>query len=470
VSSTATTYLSKIKQNYPLKGQNNDSQGFRDNFHNIYGAVTAVNTQVEDLDKYTIKTRGTGTFYGNTIKDVNLENTSNTLYEYELQTADISIDYTLGNYQVMTVTPGLHNLTVSNWPGLGKSGRLTLAITPSDTVYTGINFNADEFRSLETTASTVTLYDLFPGTNLFELWSEEGLNHRDSLYYVKQVGRTASTATNWNKIGTNTYSTSTRGENVISGNNKFGTIGLLHNFNTATVSSVNHVSANTTTITVSSVAGIAAGAKFYAKNKDINTTSSYSVYTVTSITTVSNTISTQGSADPVGGSVLYFTNPRFDQPAVLNLISTNPNTATSLANEIKGQVYADSSTVYVVYADADFSTSNVVNKIQISGDRSGNPLWLGTATTATTSLLAGSTASTVVATNQFVWNVINDSTTTVAYAYTATYVMTATTAITATYATTATSMIPGANGFGTRTVSYSAPSGGIDGDIWYQII
>jgi hypothetical protein len=459
--------LSKIQQNYPLKGQNNDSQGFRDNFHNIYGAIAAVNTQVENLDNYTIKTSGTGTFYGNTIKDVNLENTSNTLYEYELQTTDIDVDYTLGNYQVMTVTPGLHNLSVSNWPALGKSGHLTLAITPSDIVYTAVNFSPDKFRSLETTASTVTLYDLFPGTNLFELWSEEGLTHRDSLYYVKQVGRTASTSTNWNKIGTNTYSTSTRGENVISGNNKFGTIGLVHNVNTATVSSVSHVNVNTTTITLSSVAGIAAGAKFYAKNKDTSTTSSY---TVTSVTTVSNTISTQASADPAGGSVLYFTNPRFDQPAVLNLIATNPTTATSSANEIKGQVYADSSTVYVVYADADFSTSNVVNKVQISGDFSGNPRWLGTATTATTSLLAGSTASTVVATNQFVWNVINDSTTTVAYAYTATYVMTATTAITATYATTATSMIPGANGFGTRTVSYSAPSGGVDGDIWYQII
>lgn len=468
MSSTATTYLSKIQQNYPLKGQNNDSQGFRDNFHNIYGAVTAVNTQVEDLDKYTIKINGTGTFYGNTIKDVNLENTSNSLYEYELQTTDIDIDYRLGNYQVMNVTPGLHNLSVSNWPSLGKSGHLTLAIAPSDIGYTAINFSSDKFRSLDST--TTTVYNLIPGTSLFELRSEEGLTHRDSLYYVKQIGSTISTASNWNTIGTYAvFRADTTGSVIVTttasntGSGAAGAIALLPNITTATVGGiVTHNNGNTTF----NLPNLTVFPAFYTGSKVYFTTTS-SPFTLITATATNKTITVQGLVDPVNGSTATIINPVFSQPAILNLTSVQPLSTTSTTGEIKGQVYADQNTAFITFLDA---AAGVTNKVQISGDRSGNPLWLGTATTATTSLTTGSTTSTVVATNQFVWNVINDSTTTVAYAYTATYVMTATTAITAAYATTASSMISGANGFGTRTVSYSAPSGGIDGDIWYQII
>jgi len=127
-------------------------------------------------------------------------------------------------------------------------------------------------------------------------------------------------------------------------------------------------------------------------------------------------------------------------------------------------VYANTSTAFIIFADAD---AGLVNKIQISGDNSGNPRALGSSTATTQPV---GTTSTVVATAEFVYNFVNSSTTFVARATTASYATTATYAVNATYATTASSMVSGTNGFGARTVSYSAPTGGVDGDIWYQII
>ena len=39
MSSTVSNYINKIDQAYPIAGQDNDSQGFRDNFKNIYQAL-----------------------------------------------------------------------------------------------------------------------------------------------------------------------------------------------------------------------------------------------------------------------------------------------------------------------------------------------------------------------------------------------------------------------------------------------
>ena len=81
--SSATNYLAKINDlsTFPIPGVDNDSQGFRDQWANIHGAIKAVNDGVKDLNINAIRTDETTSFYGNTIKDVNLENSSVTLVE-----------------------------------------------------------------------------------------------------------------------------------------------------------------------------------------------------------------------------------------------------------------------------------------------------------------------------------------------------------------------------------------------------
>jgi hypothetical protein len=221
---------------------------------------------------------------------------------------------------------------------------------------------------------------------------------------------------------------------------------------------VSHAGGNTT-ITLTSAQGIAAGAKFY-------TSGDVTEFTVINVSTSTNSVVTQLSADPVIGTVINFVNPKFtSQSTILNFKESAPASVMSASAELRGQVHADQNTAFITFADAAVGS---INKIQISGDQSGNPRFLGSESTATTGVLTDRSAA--IATNEFVWNIIDSPTTTVAYAQTATTAILATTAETATTATTALTMPVGKNGYGSRTVSTSPPSGGTDGDIWYQIL
>lgn len=49
MSSTTSNYISQIQQGFPIAGQANDSQGFRDNFKNIALALGSANQEINNL-------------------------------------------------------------------------------------------------------------------------------------------------------------------------------------------------------------------------------------------------------------------------------------------------------------------------------------------------------------------------------------------------------------------------------------
>lgn len=479
MSTTATNYLSKIYnlKDFPTPGVDNDSQGFRDQWANIHGAIDAVNDEVSYINAYAFKGDGPFDFYGNTLKNVGLQNASNVMYEYDLQTGDIVVDYELGGYQSISVSAGVHNLNVTNWPDAesGNSGHLTLAIATTDLLDTSITFVNDKFQSFDSTST----YTLLPGTNLFEVWSEEGLVKRSSKYYVKKLGYSASTSTiYWTEVrskdGTisNRYTVGTALDTVVSRGdqndaaNYASSIALVPSIVKTTIRE--STPDGETTLAVTSSNGIYKGAWFYVNNTT-------TMYTVVSVGTLTNTVVSSAVVSPLPqtNDVITFINRRFPNQLTSVYLSTStamPTTATSVAGEMRGQVYVDNSSTYFVYADST-STVGLVNKIQISGDQSGNPRWLGTATTAATADIENT--STVVATTEWVWNYVNSSTTTISYAVASAYSNFASSATVATSATTIAVVHKNVNNkttYGSTTVSYEVPSGGVDGDIWYQII
>jgi hypothetical protein len=483
VSTTATNYLSKIYnlKDFPTPGVDNDSQGFRDQWANIHGAIDAVNDEISYINTYAFKGDGTFDFYGNTLKNVGLQNASNVMYEYDLQAGDIVVDYTLGGYQAMTVAAGTHNLTIINWPSAnsGNSGHLTLAVATTDLLDTSITFTDDKFQSFDTTAT----YTLLPGTNLFELWSEEGVANRSAKYYVKKLGYSASTSTiYWTEVKSkdgaisNRYTVGNLFDTVVShgeqneSSNYSGAVALVPNIVTTTIRT--STAPGDQVLAVKSSAGIYKGASICLSNTT-------TIYTVIEVGTQTNTVKSSNVISPLPqtNDVIRFVNPRFPQQLLAMYLSTStvmPTTATSVAGEMRGQVYVDSSSTYFVYADST-STVGLVNKIQISGDQSGNPRALGAGSTATT--VALSNTSTAVASTEWVWNYVNSSTTVVSYASTSSYSTFASSSTTAKSATSATTLAvlhlttaTPRTTYGSRTVSYEVPSGGVDGDVWYQII
>lgn len=134
---------SNINGNFPIAGQDNDSQGFRDNFTNIRNNFAFIKSEVEDLqNKAILKTALTGStldnnFQGSQLKNVQLKDYSETVNDWGNTAGEIQLDYALGNvHKVYTVDSVTINAVIKNPPGTLQYSRLLLYITVSNTSHT----------------------------------------------------------------------------------------------------------------------------------------------------------------------------------------------------------------------------------------------------------------------------------------------------------------------------------------------
>jgi len=378
VSLTVTNYLSRINREFPVRGQDNDSQGFRDNWKNIYEAIDQVNTEIDELNLYAIKTNNVATFYGNTFEDVNFKNQSIELYNLDTQTEAIEIDYTLGSYQKFEVTAGRHDLTVNNWPGAGKSGKITLSITALSNAYTAINFNSS-YVNLNPQSNPFELTTSKP--NIFELWCEEGSDTVFVRYLTAFTYDTSSTtSTLWanqfrigelNNVGeSNRYYTATNKATVVQRGNEFGELGLVPNRIDKILRAGTESTGPSSVIQLQfdTVSDLVPGAFFYS-------TLTNTMYTVTTVLNT-NTVAIAPNDIDVGDLTanvdsFKFTNPTFtDQPTLLTLIPNSANTSTGSKSNFIGSVYANKHRLEVTYDNFGSENTNTfaVQTLQTNTD------------------------------------------------------------------------------------------------------
>ena len=134
---------SNINGNFPIAGQDNDSQGFRDNFTNIRNNFTFIKQEVEDLQsKAILKSALTGgtldnNFLGSQIKNAQMKNYSETMYDWGNTSGEIQLDLALGNvHKVYTDGSITINSVIKNWPSSLQYSRILLYITISNTAHT----------------------------------------------------------------------------------------------------------------------------------------------------------------------------------------------------------------------------------------------------------------------------------------------------------------------------------------------
>jgi hypothetical protein len=126
---------------YPVAGQPNNTQGFRDNFTNIKTNFSYAETEITDLENNGIfKAALSGTTLDNNMADnliyaVKLQDVSYTYVQNTATSGAIPIDYTAGQYQYISTT-GSISLSFSNWPASGSSGIIQIAINVTSTAHT----------------------------------------------------------------------------------------------------------------------------------------------------------------------------------------------------------------------------------------------------------------------------------------------------------------------------------------------
>ena len=131
-----------IDTTYPIAGQDNDSQGFRDNFTNIKTNFASAETEIDDLQsKVLLKSALTGTTLDNDLNGALLENPKlqgvrYTKVDTSATTGSLTIDFSAGQYHRIGTLTGNVSLSFTNLPSAGNYADWTLELTQPASPYT----------------------------------------------------------------------------------------------------------------------------------------------------------------------------------------------------------------------------------------------------------------------------------------------------------------------------------------------
>jgi hypothetical protein len=126
---------------YPVAGQDNDSQGFRDNFTNIKTSFTYAKAEIEDLQsKAILKSALSGSsldndFAGAEVTAMRVTDLRETKTAKGTVSGTVTVDIEEGGYQTVT-TAGNISLAFSNWPSSGQFSRVRLSVTVANVSHT----------------------------------------------------------------------------------------------------------------------------------------------------------------------------------------------------------------------------------------------------------------------------------------------------------------------------------------------
>ncbi len=130
-----------IDGTYPIAGQDNNSQGFRDNFTNTKTNFQYAANEITDLQtNVVLKAALTGTVLdndmgGSPLSNANISDFSAVAAILGTLTGSVTINYVAGHYQTVT-TSGSISLAFTNFPVAGSFGVVRVQVTVTNTAYT----------------------------------------------------------------------------------------------------------------------------------------------------------------------------------------------------------------------------------------------------------------------------------------------------------------------------------------------
>lgn len=163
-----------IDGNYPIAGQDNSSQGFRDNFTNIKNNLTVAKSEIGDLqNKAILKSALTGITLDNDMEGESIANLTavgmrDQIVDLGTSGGGLDVDFELGHTHILT-TNASATLSFINFPTTAHS-QVTLYITCANIAHTltlsGVDAsNYNWLSHINTTTETIT----FPTTGTFQL-------------------------------------------------------------------------------------------------------------------------------------------------------------------------------------------------------------------------------------------------------------------------------------------------------------
>ena len=199
---TSNINFLRINQNFPVAGQDNDTQVFRDNFDTIKTNFREAKSEIEDLQNNVARTDTDNDFALNVVQNAVLQNNRTQKFDGgEITASPTTIDFQNGDYQIYRLGANL-NMDFLNFPGdpvyateltpIGM-GKVTLELYS-----TGGSF----ILSFSTSGGTVIKSNGFPGfpsggaptltlTSATDPMFIEVWRHSQSVIYMRYLGQFA---------------------------------------------------------------------------------------------------------------------------------------------------------------------------------------------------------------------------------------------------------------------------------------
>lgn len=167
---------------YPVAGQDNNSQGFRDNFTNTATNFQYAADEITDLqNKAVLKSALTGTILNNNMQGAILNNAqlqgmSETVVSLGTVSGSVTINYLLGSYQTLTTNNAI-SLAFSNFSAAGTASTVVVQVTVSSVAHTlqlpaAVSVNNRGIQGLNTSTNTITFAAV--GVYSFEFTTSNG--------------------------------------------------------------------------------------------------------------------------------------------------------------------------------------------------------------------------------------------------------------------------------------------------------
>lgn len=163
---TSAINPNNINGAYPVAGQDNNSQGFRDNFTNTSTNFQYAADEITDLQNNAVlKGALTGQvldndMQGSPLSNALLSNMSENIVVLNTVSGTTVINYALASYQTLT-TNGAVTLSFTNFPAAGAAASVVVQVTVASTIHTlilpaAVSVNNTGIQGLNTSTNTIT--------------------------------------------------------------------------------------------------------------------------------------------------------------------------------------------------------------------------------------------------------------------------------------------------------------------------
>ena len=116
-----------VDATFPKAGQDNSSQGFRDNFNATKNNFTEAKTEIEALQTNKASLDGSSDFADNEVTRAKFKDTSESVYAHGTTGGSIVLNHTNGHYQTLTTNASI-TVSFTNLPDASSLVRIIIYV------------------------------------------------------------------------------------------------------------------------------------------------------------------------------------------------------------------------------------------------------------------------------------------------------------------------------------------------------